>query len=61
MKINKKIIIYVIIAIIIFIGLIIFIKNLNKQTEENVPVKLLDISEVFEVDDVEKTKYQVEK
>lgn len=61
MKINKKIVIYIVIAIIIIIGILVFIKNSKKSTEEGKTIKIVDISEVFEVDNIEKSKYEIEK
>ena len=63
MKKKKKIIIIGIIIAIIFIAFITFLLT-NKQNNDSVSkieTTVLDISQVFEIDDIEKSKYEVEK
>ncbi len=64
MKKKKKIIIIGIIIAIIFIAFITFLLT-NKQENDKSVAKtettVIDISQVFDIDDIEKSKYEIEK
>lgn len=60
---KQKIIILVIIAIII-VGLIVILINKNKsenKSEKTSTIETLDISQVFEIENIEKSKYEITK
>lgn len=56
---NKKVIIILSIIFIIILGLI--IANNNNQKEELTDIPEVDISQVFDIQDVSKSKYKIEK
>lgn len=63
MEKKKKIVIGIIIAIIL-IAFIIFLltnKQENDKSVSKTETTVLDISQVFEIDDIEKSKYEIEK
>ena len=63
MEKKKKIIIIGIIIAIILVTFIIFLltNKINKQENNKTETTVLDISQVFEIDDIEKSKYEIEK
>ncbi len=63
MEKKKKIIIIGIIIAIILVAFIIFLltNKLNKQENNKTEITVLDISQVFDIDDIEKSKYEIEK
>lgn len=65
MKINKKLIAFIIIPIIIIIGLIvILVKNNSKSHLDSGKLnytKTLEFSQVFELENVDKSNYEIEK
>jgi len=65
MKINKKLIAFIIIPIIIIIGLIvILVKNNSKSHLDRGTLnytKTLEFSQVFELENVDKSNYEIEK